>query len=205
MAFSTLARILEYVWPPPPHLCFSFFFNFKEEISLCTLIPLFRLQSVNSGSASKDNCGWELPDELHVSSFPDTFPHYACGIVNPLWLHWVKCACVFRCNLPPAFLAEWLGSFPCHCSYMGVERTLSKSQHTKLTLEKKIVPPLLLRFKLATFCSRVQCSTNKRSWHFISGSFSLHQTSHLSASTYAHIGVNIEWDTISSSLGSSKV
>ena len=37
----------------------------------------------------------------------------------------------------------------------GVERTPNKSQHTKLTLEKKILPPLLPGFELATFRSRV--------------------------------------------------
>ena len=30
-----------------------------------------------------------------------------------------------------------------YCSNTGVERTPNKSQHTKLTLEKKILPPLL--------------------------------------------------------------
>ena len=43
----------------------------------------------------------------------------------------------------------------------GVEQTLNKSQHTKLTVEKKILPPLLPGFELATFRSPVQCSTNK--------------------------------------------
>ena len=41
---------------------------------------------------------------------------------------------VFRCNLPSALFAEWPGSFTCHCGNTGV-------QHTKLTLEKKILPP----------------------------------------------------------------
>ena len=36
-----------------------------------------------------------------------------------------------------------------------MERTPNKSQHTKLTLEKKILPPLLPGFELATFRSRV--------------------------------------------------
>ena len=62
---------------------------------------------------------------------------------------------MFRCNLPSLLLAEWPGSFTCHCSNMGVEQTPNKSQHTKLTLEKKILPPPLSRFKLATFWSRV--------------------------------------------------
>ena len=34
---------------------------------------------------------------------------------------------------------------------MGMERIPNKSQHTKLTLEKKILLPLLLGFELATF------------------------------------------------------
>ena len=39
-----------------------------------------------------------------------------------------------------------------------VERTQNKSQHTKLTLEKKIPPPPLPGFDLATFRSRVRRS-----------------------------------------------
>ena len=80
------------------------------------------------------------------------------GIVSPLRLRWVKGVRVFRCNLPPALLAEWPGSFTCHCGNMGVKRTPNKSQHTQLTLEKKILPPLLPGFELATFRSRVRRS-----------------------------------------------
>ena len=83
------------------------------------------------------------------------------GIVSPLQLQWVKSVCVFRCNLPPALLAEWLGSFTCHCSITGVEWTLHKSQHAKLTLKKKILPPLLLGFEPTTFRSRVQRSSQQ--------------------------------------------
>ena len=39
-----------------------------------------------------------------------------------------------------------------------MERTPNKSQHTKLTQEKKILPPLLPGFELATFRSRVRRS-----------------------------------------------
>ena len=39
---------------------------------------------------------------------------------------------------------------------MGEERTLNKSQHTKLPLERKILPPLLPGFKLVAFPSRVR-------------------------------------------------
>ena len=41
----------------------------------------------------------------------------------------------------------------CHCGNTegGGGRTPNKSQHTKLTLGKKILQPLLLGFELATF------------------------------------------------------
>ena len=41
---------------------------------------------------------------------------------------------------------------------MGVQRTPNKSQQTKLTLKKKILPPLLSGFELPTFRSRVRRS-----------------------------------------------
>ena len=47
---------------------------------------------------------------------------------------------MFRCDPPPALLPEWAGSFTCHCSNVGVERTLNKSEHRKFTLEKEILP-----------------------------------------------------------------
>ena len=65
---------------------------------------------------------------------------------------------MFKCNLPPALLVEWPRSFMCHCSNMGVEWTLNKSQHTNFTLEQKILLLLLPEFKLATFWSWVWCS-----------------------------------------------
>ena len=70
------------------------------------------------------------------------------GIVSPLRLRWVKGVSIFTCNLPPAL----------HCGNTGVERTPNKCQHTKLTLEKKILPPLLLGFELTVFRSRVLSS-----------------------------------------------
>ena len=100
-----------------------------------------------------------FPDKLRVSSFPDRFPHYAlAAAVSPLQLHWVKGVCMFKCNLPPALLSEWPEPFTCHSGNKGVERTPNNSQHKKLTLEKKIVPPLLPGFEFATFPSRVQRS-----------------------------------------------
>ena len=60
---------------------------------------------------------------------------------------WVMGVRVFRRNLPSALLAEWPGSFTCHYCNTGMERTSNKTQHRKLTLEKKILPPLLSRLE----------------------------------------------------------
>ena len=62
---------------PRQNVFFVGFVLFLVEISLRTLIPLFRSGSVHSGSVSWDNCDQVLSDKLHVSSFPDRFPHYA--------------------------------------------------------------------------------------------------------------------------------
>ena len=70
----------------------------------------------------------------------------------------------FRCSLPPSLLAGWPGSSVCHCHNTEMEWTPNKTQHTKLTLEKKILLRLLLGFELATFHSWVQPSVNKLSW-----------------------------------------
>ena len=119
-------------------LCFFFFF--KVEISSHTLIWLFRPGSVYSGSVSWDNSGQLFPDESRVTWFPGRFPYYA---------------------LTYALFAEWQGSFMCNCSNMGVEWMPNKSPHTKLTLQKTILPPLLPGFKLATCRSCVWCSNQQ--------------------------------------------
>ena len=119
---------------------------------------LIRPGSVHSGLARWDDCGRLFPDELRVSTFADSFPHYACTAAWSAHSHWVKDARVFRSNLPPALLAGWPGCFTCHCSNTGVERTPNKSQHTELTPEKNILPLLLPGFEPATFRWRVRCS-----------------------------------------------
>ena len=102
---------------------------------------------------SQTSCVWTVSGQVPTLCLDS-------GIVSPLRLNWVKGVCLLRCNLPPALLAEWPGSFMCHCGNTGVKRSLNKkSQHTKWTLEKKVLPPLLSGFKLATFRSRVCCCT----------------------------------------------
>ena len=135
---------------------------------MCTLISLFRPGLVHSGSASWGDwlsVPWWFECELVSLEVPSLC--LDSSVVSPLWLCWVKGVCMFRCmfrwNQPPALLAEWLRSFTCHCSNTGLERTPKKSLHSKLTVEKKILPLLLPGFELATFRSRVQHSTNKLS------------------------------------------
>ena len=65
--------------------------------------------------------------------------------------------------MPPALLAEWQGLLRVAAVARGMERTPNKSQHTKLTPEKKILPPLLSRFELATFDYESGALTNKLS------------------------------------------
>ena len=59
------------------------------------------------------------------------------GIVSPLRLRWVKCVFVFIWNLPPVLLAEWPGSFICHCSNTGMERTSNNLTGTESSLWRR--------------------------------------------------------------------
>ena len=78
-AFSSLARMLGECSTIHSLTRVNFFFLIKKkkkvEISSRTLIPLFVPGSVDSGSASCDDCGSMFPNKLRVSSFPDRFPH----------------------------------------------------------------------------------------------------------------------------------
>ena len=114
-----------------------FFFFSKVDISLHTLIQLFRPGSVHSGSASWDDCGRVFPQQVACELVPGLVPTLNLYTVISLRLRWAK---VFRYNLPPTPLAEWPGPITWHCGNTGVERTPNKSQHTCLTPEKKILP-----------------------------------------------------------------
>ena len=153
-----LTEFLENVRPFIPLLhFFSFFFN-VEIISHTRRALLCQDQSAVAQRAERTvaecsltSCAWA---RFRVGS------HTMRGqrIISPLRPRWVKGVCVFRCSLPNALLAEWPRSLSCHCSNTGMERTPNKIQHTKLTLQKKIYPPLLPGFELATFRSRVRRS-----------------------------------------------
>ena len=77
----------------------------------------------------------------NVGTYPETSSHATC---------------------PRTFSHSHL-SLLSHCGKTGVEWTPNASQHTKLTPEKKILPPLLLGFELRTFRSQVLRSSNELS------------------------------------------
>ena len=68
--------------------------------------------------------------------------------------------CMFNCNLQPSLFTEWPGSLMCDCSNTGVEQTKNKSQHRKLTVERKVFPLLLPWIEPVLFWSRVWYSDN---------------------------------------------
>ena len=128
--FARLWGCWENGWPFNPRLHFFFF---KVEISSCTLIPLFRSGSSHNGSASWDNSGRVFPDELCVSSFPFRFPHYSWPAALSTHSDFVGSR-VYAC----------LG-ITCHLHFWQNDRNLlrtisNKSQHRKLTREKKNPP-----------------------------------------------------------------
>ena len=106
------------------------------------------------------NVPWQVVCKLIFGKVPTLC--LDSGIVSPLQLHWVMGVCVFRYNLHfwqndqgqgllHATVVTWGGGW----GGSRVERTPNNSQHTKLTLEKKILLP---GFKLPTFWSEVLCS-----------------------------------------------
>ena len=95
-----------------------------------------------------------------MSSFPGRFPHYACTAAKSAHFDFVGSK-VYACLGVISHLHFWQNDpslLRGTAVTKGVERTPNKSQHTKLTLEKKILSPLLSGFELATFQSRVRRS-----------------------------------------------
>ena len=171
VAFSSLARILgecRTIHSPP--VLFSFFFSFfflKWRLARALYFhalgqdqsTVAQLAETTVAECSLTSCMWArsrigshtMPEQPHSQPTPTSLGQgvYAClGIT---------------CHLH--FLAEWPGSFTFHCGNKRLERTPNKNHHTKLTLERKILQPLLPGFELATFRSRVRRSTNRLSRH----------------------------------------
>ena len=92
--------------------------------------------------------------------------HVLCTPYNlaPVYLKThTKGSFVFSCNLPAALFAE-LSGFVCATAVtQGWNKYWNKSQHRKLTMEKKILPLLLLGLKSLTLWLQVQHFTTKLS------------------------------------------
>ena len=94
-----------------------------------------------------------FPDELRVSLFPDRFPRYAWTAAYSAHSDFVESR-VYACLGVTCHLHFRQNDWGLSCATavtQGVEQTTNKSQHTKLILEKKILPPLLPGFELTTF------------------------------------------------------
>ena len=88
---------------------------------------------------------------LRVSSFPERFPRYAWRVSWSAHTDFVGSR-VYACLGVTFHLHVWQNDrgLLYHCDNTGLERTPSKSQRLKLTLEKKILPPLLPGFEPVT-------------------------------------------------------
>ena len=108
--------------------------------------------------------GQMSPAKLRVSSFPDSFPHYAWTAAESAHSDFVGSR-VYACSGVTCHLHFWQNEW-------GLLRATAAtrgwnghriSQHAKFTLETKIVTPPLPGLELETFRSRVRRSTNKLS------------------------------------------
>ena len=64
---------------------------------------------------------WLVPQESAAISARSVYTIQPCTVSLHAKPH-TSGAYVFGCNLPPALLAEWPGSFTCYCGNTGVER-----------------------------------------------------------------------------------
>ena len=134
---------------------------FDNSFPVCAFFLKWRLDRTHTNSTSEIKISLQWLSKLR-SLWPSVPWRVACELVSqqdptlcplssskPSLTSSIKGVCVFRCNLPPALLAEWLGSFMCHCGKKGVEWHQNKVQHM-FTLEKKILLLHLPGFKLTS-------------------------------------------------------
>ena len=101
-----------------------------------------------------------FPDKLLVNSFLSRFPHYAWTAAWSAHSDFVGLRVYAGVTFHLHFWQNDLGLIRATVvtREWKLERAPNKSQHTKLTLEKKISQLLLPVFELATFRSRVRRS-----------------------------------------------
>ena len=167
LAFSSLARI----WGDCstihsstihfPSALFFFFFNGDWLVHTnFTLWAGISPQWLSELSRQWLSVPWRVACEFVSLKIPTLY--LDSGIISPPRILWVKVVCVFRCIMPPALLAEWPRSFTCHCGNTGVEQTSNKSQHTKLTLEKKNSPA---KWRTVVIYMRASVTQQCATWH----------------------------------------
>ena len=121
VAFSSLAWIFGECSTihslPAFFLFFSLWSGYKLAHANSTLYAGINPQWLSGLRRLWPNVFWQVACELFSGWVPTLYLHR--GIVNPFRLRWVKGVCVFRCNLPPALLAEWPGSFTSQCGNTG--------------------------------------------------------------------------------------
>ena len=116
-----------YLFPGLQELWEKALIHFPSALFLCFFLKWRSACAHQFHFLGQDQCTEAQQAEMtgakcSLTSFVWTgFPDALCldSIVSPLWLRWVKCVCIFRCNMPPVLLAEWLESFRYHYSNAG--------------------------------------------------------------------------------------
>ena len=120
----------------------TLFFFFWVAISLRTVIPLFWPCSIHSGSSSRDDCvPWRVECELVSLIGSNTVTGQQSAHSD--FVGWRVYACVgVTCQL--YFWQNDRGLLRVTAVTRGCNRHRNDSQHRKLTLERKFLPPSLL-------------------------------------------------------------
>ena len=102
-------------------------------------------------------------DKLHVSSFLDMFPHNAWTVALSAHSDFVGSRVCSRLGVTchRHFWQNDRALLRATAVKRGLNGSRRKNQHTKLTLAKKFLPPLLPGFEVATFRSRVRRSNQQ--------------------------------------------
>ena len=119
--------------------------------TLVVFLRLVGLPDTVSSSFTATSCDEHIPKFMVVIAFSSHTTILEKRLPNSQ-----TPSVLFRCNLPPAFFLQNVLGLLSATVVTGVKWTPNMSQHRKLTLENKILPPSLLGFKLATFDSNSQ-------------------------------------------------
>ena len=94
---------------------------------------------------------WPVPHETATILVRSVYTIQPCTTSLHAKPH-MSCACVFSCNLPPALLAEWPGSFMCYCGNTGVEWIPKRLRENLRLVHFQINQPSVLVILLVSWC-----------------------------------------------------